>query len=102
MAKDNGGNWWDNQWENLPEEWGRNETHLFEEFVTGADEAAMANDRLLQALYDEALFNFDLSHEDRAAIMETMKDYVWDEYGVDFDDVFDWEGYRDAYDSVSG
>lgn len=96
----NGGNWWDNQWENLPDEWGRNESRLFEEFV-GSD-SVMENDRLLQALYDEALFNFDLSNEDRAAIMETMRDYVWDEYGIDFDDVFDWEAYREAYDSVAG
>lgn len=100
MANGNGGNWWDNQWENLPDEWGRNESALYEDFTGGNSD--MENDRLLQALYDEALFNFDLSNEDRAAIMETMRDYVWDEYGIDFDDVFDWEGYRDAYDSVAG
>lgn len=101
MANDNGGHWWDNQWENLPDEWSPTESRLFEEFVTGSEVSALANDRLLQALYDEALFNRDISDKDRAAIMETMRDYVWDEYGIDFDDVFDWEGYRDAYDSVA-
>lgn len=95
-----GGHWWDNQWENLPDDWGRNETALYGELVDG--NSLMENDRILQALYDEALFNFDLSKADRAEIMETMRDYVWDEYGIDFDDVFDWEGYRDAYDSVAG
>lgn len=99
MAKDGGGHWWDNQWENLPDEWSDRESALFEQFVDG--NSVIENDHLLQALYDEALFNFDLSHEDRAAIMDTMRDYVWDEYGIDFDDVFDWEGYREAYDGVA-
>lgn len=94
-----GGHWWDDQWENLPDEWSPTESQLFEQFVNGDD--LMENDRLLQALYDEAMFNFDLPHSDRVLILETMRDYVWDEYGIDFDDVFDWEAYREAYDSVA-
>lgn len=95
----NNGHWWDNQWNELPSEWGETEAVLFEKFLEA--DSALEHDRLAQALYDEAFFNFDLSPEDRHDIMETLKDHLWDEYGIDFDDVFDWEGYRDAYDSVA-
>jgi hypothetical protein len=25
-------------------------------------------------------------------------DFIWDEYGIDWDDIFDWESYREDYD----
>lgn len=64
------------------------------------------NDRQLQALYDAALFeNTPLGSDtgyttsaDRGEILNALRDYLWEEYGVDFDDVFDWESYREAYD----
>ena len=103
MANGNGndGHWWDNAWENLPSEWGETESRLYEELISETGESALADDRIFQALYDEAMFNFDLSHQDRVDILDTMRDYAWDEYGIDFDDVFDWEAYREAYDSVA-
>lgn len=95
---DNGGHWWDNQWNDLPSEWGETEARLFEDLM--AHESSLEHDRLAQALYDEAMFNFDLSAQDRADIMETLKDYLWDEYEIDFDDVFDWESWRELYDTA--
>lgn len=101
MARNGGGDdghWWDNQWNNLPEEWGETESRLFEDLLAG--DSALENDRLAQALYDEALFNFDLSAEDRRDIMDTLRDYLWEEYEIDFDDVFDWESWRELYDTA--
>lgn len=58
------------------------------------------NDRMAQVLYDESLFNYDLSSSDRAAIRDAFEDYMRDTYGVDFDHIFDWESYRAAYDAA--
>lgn len=101
MANDDGGHWWDNGWEDLPDEWSARESSLFDDFAEKSETAGIHDDQMLQALYDAALFDFDISHEDRLAIRETLKDYVWEEYGIDFDDVFDWESWRENYDSTS-
>lgn len=78
-------------------DWNYIEISLFDGMASG--NAELENDRFVQALYDTALFNHDISPADRAAVMDTLKDYMWDEYGLNFDDVFDWDGYRAAYDN---
>lgn len=55
-------------------------------------------DTFIQNLYDAALFNYDIDTAERKIILEAMRDRMWDEYGVDFDNVFDWEAFREAYD----
>jgi hypothetical protein len=80
-------------------DWGYMEMYLYEDMGNGLP-SSFQNDRMVQALYDTALFNYDISKEDRNAVMGSLKDYMWDEYGVDFDDVFDWENYREAYDNA--
>ena len=80
------------------DDWSYVEFGLFDQMAGGYQ--PFYEDRQLQALYDSALFNHDVSSDDRAAIIEGLRDYMWDEYGVDFDDVFDWEAYREAYDSA--
>jgi hypothetical protein len=79
-------------------EWGFIEFGLFDQMASG--NMPLYNDNFAQNLYDAALFDHDISSSDRAAVMETLRDYMWDEYGVDFDDVFDWVAYREAYDSA--
>lgn len=79
-------------------DWGDIEFNLFEN-MAGYDDR-MYSDWRVQNLYDAALFDYDVSSSDRTAILNTLRDYMWDEYGVDFDDVFDWEGFREAYDNA--
>lgn len=74
------------------------EFRLFDQ-MAGHD-SRMFNDRMVQTLYDAALFEHDISKQDRSAILNSLRDYMADNYGVDFDDVFDWEGFREAYDSA--
>lgn len=81
-----------NEWSSLTE------FRLFED-MAGHD-PRMYNDPWIQNLYDVALFNHDVSSSDRAAILSELRDRMSDEYGVEFDDVFDWEGFREAYDSA--
>lgn len=79
-------------------EWGYIEFSLYEQMADGS--MNLYNDNMAQNLFDAALFDHDISSGDRAAIMDSLRDYMWDEYGVDFDDVFDWEAYREAYDNA--
>lgn len=79
-------------------EWSYIEFGMFDQMAAG--NMALYNDSFAQNLYDGALFNHDVSSQDRSAIMNALRDYMWDEYGMDFDDVFDWEAYREAYDNA--
>lgn len=78
-------------------DWSYIEFGLFDNMANGY--LPMYEDRQLQALYDAALFNHDIASSDRAAIVNGLREYMWDEYGIDFDDIFDWEAYRESYDS---
>lgn len=80
------------------DDWSEIEFQLFDN-MAGHNEA-MYEDRWIQTLYDAALFEHDVSSADRTAILGSLRDYMWDEYGMDFDDVFDWDGFREAYDSA--
>jgi hypothetical protein len=63
------------------------------------------NDGFVQGYYDAIFFDFDnaLTHEEKQDALEGFKEYLWDEYGLDFDDVFDaewFEDYRELYDAT--
>jgi len=79
-------------------EWGDIEFGLFDN-MAGHNEA-LYQDQWVQTLYDAALFEHDISSSDRVVILNQLRDYMWDEYGIDFDDAFDWDGFREAYDNA--
>jgi hypothetical protein len=82
----------------IPDSWNSAEADLFEDMARhGSPE--MADDGMLQLLFDTALFDMELSPASRDAVLDSLYDYVWDEYHFDFDEIFDWEGYREWYNS---
>jgi hypothetical protein len=58
-----------------------------------------SNDEYAQYWFNEYFFNPDLSDSQREEIYREMVDYMWDEYGIDFEQAFDWEDFREWYDS---
>lgn len=83
------------------EGWSSNEFRMFDE-LNMPDSAF--NDGFVQQYFDNALFDFDhsLTPEEHSANLDALKEYLMDEYGLDFDDVFDaewWEDYRELYDA---
>lgn len=50
-------------------------------------------------IFDDVMYNDDLSRDERADRYEDLKDYYFDEYGIDFDELWDWEDFREWYDS---
>ena len=45
-------------------------------------------------LFQEAFFN------DNASAYRDLVDYLWDEYGIDFEDAFEWADFREWYDAA--
>ena len=43
------------------------------------------------------MFDDNLSPDFRHATYDALSDYIMDEYGIDFDDIFDWDAYREWY-----
>jgi hypothetical protein len=86
----------DEDWD-VPDSWLNVETNLFYDLVDG--DLDMLNDSYLQLQYDTALFADGLTPQEQHDAMEALSEYLWDEYGLDFADTFDWDDYRDWYDS---
>lgn len=57
------------------------------------------NDPVAQALYHEAYFSRGTwETEELGAIRDNLRSYLMDEYGINFDEVFDWAAWREAYE----
>ena len=87
---------WDDEYE-LPGHWSEPEMQMYHDAF--GEYAAMAEDRTLQLLFDAALFE-EMTPRERDDVYAALQDYLWDEYEIDFDDVFDWEDYREWYSSL--
>lgn len=72
-----------------------------ESYVDSFAEIGGTNDTTLQALFNEGYFNFDITSDDRIAIRHALDEYLAQEYGISFDDVFDWHAWREAYGEMS-
>jgi hypothetical protein len=82
----------------VPEDWFDSEVSLFDDLI-GSD-PEIGGDEFLQTLFDMAMFNEDMTPAQRDAAYQNLIDYLEDEYDIDFEDVFDWEDYRDWYDAA--
>lgn len=90
---------WDDDFDYfIPESWSEEQADLYDQLV-GSD-PIVAGDQQLQFLYQEALFDMDLSAPDRQIIIDMLDEYLWEEYQIEFDDVFDWESYREWYENA--
>lgn len=94
-----------NDWEDweedydVPSEWYDAESILFDNLVNG--DAGIGSDPYLQDLFDAAMFDPDISPEEREEAYQNLVQYLEDEYDLDFEDIFDWEDYREWYDSAA-
>lgn len=80
------------------QDWFHDEWELYDDLLGGEPEI-MADNHLAD-LFDTALFDMNASPDDRADAYDELIDYLWDEYGIDFEEDFDWEGYREWYDAA--
>lgn len=55
------------------------------------DESSQDFDMHAQTLFIEAFF------EQNEGSYQELIDYMWDEYGIDFEDAFEWADFREWY-----
>lgn len=78
------------------ESWSPTEHALWDR-MWGAEDV---HDDVAEALYHNGFYNFDVSHDDRMAIRESLSSYLSSEYGIDFQAEFDWESWREGYENA--
>ena len=74
------------------EEWSKSEFNLFQNIQGLPPEAA--NDRFLQMMYDIVLFSPGEDYNFRESVRAGFIERMFYDYGVVFEDSFDWEAYR--------
>lgn len=95
----------DDSWFDAPDNWTEKESDVFAHSMDNVfDENPalaqdMANDEWLQFLYDEVFWG-DYAGDDRATMYEALVAYVDSEYGIEWEDIFDWEDWRASYDAA--
>jgi hypothetical protein len=83
----------------VPDEWYDTEITLFDNLIS--NDADVGSDLYLQDLFDTAMFDPDASQQERETAYSDLVDYLWDQYDIDFDYAFDWEDYREWYDTAA-
>lgn len=79
----------------VPTDWDDLEFDIYDDLMRGMPIEAL-NDTQLQDLFDDALFS---GHAHLGDEYNELKAYLWDEYGIDFNEDFDWGAYQEWYDS---
>lgn len=82
----------------LPASWGSNKAGLWIDATKS--EPRLARDENAQRFYDAALYSFSESREVNYQNLMNFKQFIEDEYGIDWDDIFDWEDWRENYDAA--
>lgn len=53
-----------------------------------------------RSLFWTLMYDNELSFDQRQSAYEDLSDYLYDEYGLVFEDVWDWEDFRSWYDNA--
>lgn len=54
-------------------------------------------DQTAHDLFYDAMYNDNLTIDERIEKFDELQDYIYDEYGLYFADVWDWEDFREWY-----
>ncbi len=84
----------------LPDDWKRVEKDIYRDLVDSNPD--IGNDPRLQRLFDRAMFDMDIDRDERDDAYFKLKMYLWQKYDIDFEDAYDWEAYREWYDTTYG
>ncbi len=49
-------------------------------------------------MFWDVMYNDDMSYAERMGLWNDLNTYMWDEYGIDMSDVWDWDDFRSWYD----
>jgi len=58
-----------------------------------------AQDSELRDMFWDVMYNDELSIGQRLDLYESLSTYVFDEYGMEFEDIWDWDSFREWYEN---
>jgi hypothetical protein len=61
----------------------------------------LVGDPVVGAMIQDAWLNPDVDADLRVQLRQGLRVYVFQMYGVQFDDIFDWDAWREAYGEAS-
>jgi len=57
-----------------------------------------ALDNEARGMFWDVMYNDELSVGERIQAYEDLSEHLWDLYGLNFEDIWDWEAFRDWYE----
>lgn len=54
-------------------------------------------DSFVRDTFWDVMYNDELSLQQRMDLYDELSDYLYDEYGLEFDDIWDWDAFREWY-----
>lgn len=80
-----------------PDHWSAEEADIYREMID--DYPDLLDDPVIETLVHAAYFDMEsgFSARELDSIREELSTYLEDNFGLDWDDIFDWEAYREWY-----
>jgi hypothetical protein len=75
--------------------WSRTQTRMYSEMAQ--QERSLYKDSFAQKLFTLGWFDMNTDYDTRKRARGFLTKWMRDEYGVDFDAVFDWNEWRERY-----
>jgi hypothetical protein len=85
--------------------WDGIEHELWERALSEMDAdvaSRISADPFAESFYMEAMWDWNLAGDVRAEMYENFTGYMEDYYGIEWEEYFDWDDWREAYDSQAG
>ena len=57
-------------------------------------------DSFVHDTFGQIMYNDELRADEREDLEEQLRVYLYDEFGLDFDDLWSWEEFREWYDGA--
>jgi hypothetical protein len=57
-------------------------------------------DQEAHQLFWDVMYNDELSYGQRLQAYDDLSALIWDEYGIDFESVWDWDDFRSWYETA--
>ena len=78
------------------DDWG-DDSDYFDDPTPDYKDVLFGNDNIMDSHAQELFVEAYFDGNDKAYI--DLAEYMWDEYGIVWDDVFEWEDFRDWYEA---
>lgn len=84
----------------LPDWWSEDEAEMYSHLLGSIELDALMDDETLKMYHHFALWDWDTAADKRAEYYDLLVTYVESEYGIDFNEIYEWDEYRDKYDAM--